>query len=177
MYDAKTLAPGTPVVGDETASLAFHADNGELTIIVYSLDARSLQLDNVTVPFEVTGDVQSLAFGDVILAGSNGQTIAADVEAISLKSDLVPQGFALGQNYPNPFNPETQIAFSLPHNSKVELSVYNVLGQKIATLVNTEMAAGLHTVTWSAGNAPTGVYFYTISAGDYTATKQMVLLK
>jgi hypothetical protein len=174
-YDAQTLTPGTPQCAGR--SVASRAANGELTMLICSTDGNPLVLDNIAVPFEVTGAVKGLAFGEVILAGYNGQPIAADIEAITLRSDLVPQEFALGQNYPNPFNPETQIAFNLPQNSEVELSIYNVLGQKIATLINTEMAAGQHVMTWSADTMPTGVYFYTINAGEYTATKRMVLLK
>ena len=122
------------------------------------------------------GDVD-LEFGDVILAGHHGQAIAAEVHPISVKSGIMPEEFALSQNYPNPFNPETRIAFSLPRDSRVELSIYNVLGQKVATLINTEMSAGQHGVTWMADSVPTGVYFYTITAEEFTATKKMILLK
>ena len=66
---------------------------------------------------------------------------------------------------------------SLPRDSRVELSIYNVLGQRVANLVEGEMSAGLHSVTWMAESAPTGIYFYTIRAGEFTASKKMMLLK
>jgi len=89
----------------------------------------------------------------------------------------VPDVFALNQNYPNPFNPSTEIAFDLPVASHVELTIYNVLGQKVETLVDREMEAGSHTVTWNADKVSTGVYFYRITAKDFTETKKMLMLK
>lgn len=89
----------------------------------------------------------------------------------------VPDVFALNQNYPNPFNPSTEIAFDLPVASHVELTIYNVLGQKVETLVDREMEAGSHTVTWNADRVSTGVYFYRITAKDFTETKKMLMLK
>jgi hypothetical protein len=92
-------------------------------------------------------------------------------------SGEVPDVFALSQNYPNPFNPTTEISFDLPVASHVELSIFNVLGQKVETLVDGEMEAGSHIVTWNADPYSTGVYFYRISANDFTETKKMLMLK
>jgi hypothetical protein len=89
----------------------------------------------------------------------------------------VPDVFALNQNYPNPFNPTTEISFALPVASHVDLTIYNVLGQKVETLVDREMEAGFHTVTWNADPYSTGVYFYRISANEFTETKKMIMLK
>jgi hypothetical protein len=86
-------------------------------------------------------------------------------------------GFALSQNYPNPFNPTTAIAFQLPNASRVTLTVFNVLGQKVATLVNSNMAAGSHTVSFDAKGLASGMYFYRLEAGTFTATKKMMLVK
>jgi len=89
----------------------------------------------------------------------------------------VPDVFALNQNYPNPFNPSTEISFGLPVASHVELTIYNILGQKVETLVDREMEAGNHTVTWNADKVSSGVYFYRIAAKDFTETKKMLMLK
>ena len=89
----------------------------------------------------------------------------------------VPDVFALNQNYPNPFNPSTEISFGLPVASHVDLTIYNVLGQKVETLVDREMEAGSHTVTWNADKVSSGVYFYRITAKDFTETKKMLMLK
>ena len=88
-----------------------------------------------------------------------------------------PETYALSQNYPNPFNPSTKIDFSIPKASNVEMKVYNVLGQVLATLVNAPLAAGNHTVTFDAQNLASGVYFYSIKAGEFSSVKKMMLLK
>jgi hypothetical protein len=97
-------------------------------------------------------------------------------------SDGLPKSFALEQNYPNPFNPTTEVAFALPKASHVQLDVFNVLGQKVATVVNGEYPAGNHTATWdgtnsSGGSVSSGVYFYRIQAEDFSQTRKMMLLK
>jgi len=85
--------------------------------------------------------------------------------------------FNLSQNYPNPFNPSTQIDFSVPQQSTVQLKVYNTLGQLVATLVNGNLSAGNHSVTFDARNLASGMYIYRLSAGNFTSVKKMMLLK
>jgi hypothetical protein len=89
----------------------------------------------------------------------------------------VPVAFELLQNYPNPFNPTTTINFSLKNTSVVKLTVYNLLGQKIATLVNGQKAAGNYSVPFNAARYSSGVYFYRLETSEFTAQKKMVLLK
>ena len=89
----------------------------------------------------------------------------------------VPEVFALQQNYPNPFNPTTKIAFSIPSQMKVEMVVYNILGQKVATLVNETLSAGGHEVPFDASRLASGMYLYRITAGQFTSVKKMLLLK
>ena len=89
----------------------------------------------------------------------------------------LPQTYALDQNYPNPFNPYTNISFDLPVASHVNLKIYNVLGQEVTNLVNEFMEAGSHSVSWDAARYSSGVYFYRISAENFTETKKMMLLK
>jgi len=94
----------------------------------------------------------------------------------------LPTEFTLSQNVPNPFNPSTQVSFALPTAAKVNLSIYNVLGQHVKTLVDTDMRAGYQTVTWDGTDntghtVASGVYFYKLNAGDFTATKKMLMLK
>ncbi len=91
--------------------------------------------------------------------------------------NVTPKKFELSQNYPNPFNPSTLITYNLPAKSMVTLSVFNVIGQKIATLVNGVKNAGVHKVTFNAKNLPSGVYIYKLSAGAFTASKKMILIK
>jgi len=89
----------------------------------------------------------------------------------------IPTDFTLSQNYPNPFNPGTAIEFSLPVNSNVTLTIYNLLGQVVTTLVNEDKPAGAYSVEFNATNLPSGIYFYKLEAGTFIQTKKMVLLK
>lgn len=89
----------------------------------------------------------------------------------------LPLEFSLNQNYPNPFNPSTKINYSIPEEIKVELFVSNILGQRVMTVVNRKSIPGTYNVTFDATNLSSGVYFYTIKAGDYIETKKMLLIK
>ena len=95
---------------------------------------------------------------------------------------MLPDQFALSQNYPNPFNPTTRINYDLPKEADVNITIYDLLGQEVKTLVNKQVKAGYHTVEWDATNSlnqkvSSGVYFYRIEAGDFTEVKKMVLLR
>ena len=94
----------------------------------------------------------------------------------------IPSDFTLSQNYPNPFNPTTVIKYQVPSPAAVEVAVYNVLGERVATLVNEMQAAGYYTIEWNgrdSRNTPvaTGMYIYTMKAGDFSAVKKMMLVK
>ena len=100
-------------------------------------------------------------------------------DAVSGVDDGVgePRVFTLGQNYPNPFNARTNIGFSLQSDSRVRVEVYNLMGQKIATLLDSQLPAGSHTVTWDASDVASGVYYYKLSSGENSSVKRMTLLK
>ncbi len=85
--------------------------------------------------------------------------------------------FALKQNYPNPFNPTTEISFDVPKESRVRLSVYNALGQKVADLLNEKLSAGTHRVKFDGSNLSSGIYFYKMQSNGFTAIKKMILMK
>ncbi len=89
----------------------------------------------------------------------------------------LPTDYSLSQNYPNPFNPTTVIEFRVPSSGFVSLKIYDVLGRNVATLVNERQNAGDHSVTFNASNLPSGVYFYRLTAGDFSKTKKMILAK
>jgi hypothetical protein len=89
----------------------------------------------------------------------------------------LPGEFGLGQNFPNPFNPSTTIRYGLPSRAHVSLTLFNTLGQSVSTLMNGEQGAGYYEVQFNATNLSSGVYFYRIQAGDFIATKRLLLVK
>ncbi|HUV29731.1 MAG TPA: T9SS type A sorting domain-containing protein [Acidobacteriota bacterium] len=111
-----------------------------------------------------------------LVADENHHVITPLVNGAA-RGSAMPADFALEQNYPNPFNPATDIKFSLREASHVRLEVYNIMGQRVATLVDKRLEAGSHVVTWDASDAASGVYLYRLQAGDFTHTRKMTLLK
>jgi hypothetical protein len=89
----------------------------------------------------------------------------------------IPEEYKLEQNYPNPFNPTTTIQFSIPEQTFVKLEVFSSLGEKISTLVSEELNAGNYKYEWSAINLPSGIYYYKLSANEFSKTNKMILLK
>jgi len=94
----------------------------------------------------------------------------------------LPKAFALKQNYPNPFNPSTEIVFDLEKSSTINLTVFNVLGQKVKVLANGVQQAGTHSLSWDGrdemgATVSTGLYFYTLTDGNSSVTKKMALMK
>jgi hypothetical protein len=102
--------------------------------------------------------------------------VYAGFPTTAVAEQSLPTAFHLGQNYPNPFNPSTTISYQLPIASSVLLSIFNTLGQVVATLVDEKKETGYYSVRWSA-NVPSGIYFYSLQAGDFLETKKMVLLR
>ncbi len=130
---------------------------------------------------EATGgyarDIQPHSYGEYLqrsheLISQLRHQTSSDVEEVAL-----PKQFALHQNYPNPFNPATSLRFDLPQNAHVKMQVYNLLGQRVLTLLDKPMNAGYHQVMLDMSPFASGVYFYAIQAGEYSQVKKMVLLK
>jgi hypothetical protein len=102
------------------------------------------------------------------------EVVTSDVDG---ETDEVPRRFALLAAYPNPFNPVTIIGYALPHADLVTLTIFNMVGQKVATIIDGEHAAGTYTVRWDASDFPSGAYFYRLSAGEFVETRKMVLVR
>jgi hypothetical protein len=124
--------------------------------------------------------------GNTILNGSGKiQITNSAITSLSLKiitSAGIPKTFALSQNYPNPFNPTTRMTVDVPQSGAVDVSVYDILGRKITTLLTGEQNAGSHTIEWNARDSrgvtvPSGAYFVRMTAGSFTSVKKMMLMK
>jgi hypothetical protein len=89
----------------------------------------------------------------------------------------IPTEYSLSQNYPNPFNPTTKLKFALPKAGLTKLTIYDLLGKEVQTLIYGELETGYHEITFDASNFPSGVYFYRIQSGDFIQTKKMILMK
>jgi hypothetical protein len=131
----------------------------------------------------------SSEFYVAIAVGADMSTMLANMDSAVAKydeifdvskvvgDDFIPSTFELAQNFPNPFNPSTKIKFSLPTAEKTRLVVSNMLGQEVTTLVNNQLSVGSYEIEFNASELPSGIYFYTLQAGNLTMTKKMVFLK
>jgi hypothetical protein len=122
------------------------------------------------------------AKGQTSAYSSIGQFSLKSITAVSKNGGDIPKTFAVSQNYPNPFNPSTLINYALPKSSLVTIKIYNILGQEVKTLINSELQAGYYTVQWNGDNnyghsVASGIYIYRVSAGQYAKTMKMMLLK
>lgn len=122
----------------------------------------------------------------VCLGGYNGSIVTAVNEWLCLgpatltgisNNGIVPKNYSLEQNYPNPFNPTTNIKFALPVSGNVEVKVFDVLGNEVATIVNEYKSAGTYTADFDASSLSSGVYFYTLKSGSFIESKKMLLVK
>ncbi len=121
--------------------------------------------------------VQSIDFSGNLSEPSEVAQITIISVSNEIQTGFVPLEFLLFQNYPNPFNPSTNISFGIPEAAIVKIEVYNLLGQKVKTLINSRKTAGYHTVTFNAADLSSGMYFYRIQAGDFVQIKRMTLIK
>ncbi len=160
------------------------------------LSAGGEQLGLVQMIGEQVHFIDSLTFGEQMVDTSYGRSSDGGMDwtyfspaspgetnangtpvAIEFDENQIVYDYDLSQNYPNPFNPTTTIEFAIKKAGKVNLSVYNVAGQKVATLINQKMNAGKGAVTFDATQFASGVYFYQITAGDFKQVKKMLLVK
>ena len=137
---------------------AYNAEDNVTRVLVYSFEGNGFSGEFLNA----NGNVVSIELGSY--------------EGAVVKTTEIPANFALNQNYPNPFNPTTTISFNLPVASEYTLTVYNVTGQVVTQFAG-EAEAGVVSIEWDASANASGIYFYKLNAGDFSATKKMVLLK
>jgi photosystem II stability/assembly factor-like uncharacterized protein len=114
------------------------------------------------------------------ICGNNGRILKTGnggVTSLYQAGFKIPEGFSISQNFPNPFNPSTLIKFEIPSESNVRIEIFDIAGKKVDELVNSRLKAGIYNSVWDAGGFSSGTYFYTVIAGNFTATKKMILIK
>jgi hypothetical protein len=171
-----TLLVGKVGSTNSIPALAFDASGA-----LYGISGHATQINNLLLIDQNTG------VGTVV--GATGfkhiTGLAHSISGVvSVKNDQtpVPTEYSLKQNYPNPFNPSTVIEFSLPEEAKVKLIIYNLLGEKVGTLVNSDMNRGIHKYEWDASSLSSGIYFYEINAAgksgkEFSLIRKMILMK
>ncbi len=175
VYEQKP-ALSKAAVGDDAvvANLKFRIDDLSLT-----------QFDINPFTSESPSHELSLVYNDYSDGAPIVRTISPEFEGGTIlwkPGAAIPDQFSLGQNVPNPFNPDTKIAYALPEAGFVNVEIYNILGQRVKTLVNEYQDAGNYTVTWNGddeygSSVASGVYFYRFNSGQYKDIKKMVLMK
>jgi YD repeat-containing protein len=151
--------------------------------------AAQPQAYTVTYRYDAQGRLLQASYDDAFTFrygyDPNGNLILSELREggpVAVEEDTgLPARFALHANYPNPFNPATRIRYELPRQARVRLTVYDVLGRRLAVLVDAEQAAGRYEVAWNGRGeralAASGVYVYRLEAGDFVQTRPMVLVK
>ena len=169
-----TYKPNLEAGTGSVANLVFEVNDPSVNEV--TLEAIEMQYPGHFLAF-IYRDVNQDGVSQIRVERPEFETVTVAFSGVASGGPEMPTVYALDQNYPNPFNPSTEISFDLPAASHVELTVFNILGQKVETLVDGDREAGSYTVTWDASPYSSGVYFYRISAENFSATKKMLLLK
>ena len=192
-WDESIDVDGDELLYDFTASLIVNGqvkaeyNSSSLTIREMKIDHQSV-FDEIFAAQAMFGEIEwdvSVRDSMVEVTSENGVLtlgVNASSAVLSINGELLPEVFALHQNYPNPFNPITTLRYDLPENGMVNITIYDMLGRQVKTLVNHTQDAGYRSVIWDATNdygkpVSAGIYLYQIQAGEYIQTKKMVLLK
>ena len=151
---------------------------GKYGFLVTAVDAgNSGDLIKITIWDKLDGD--KIIYDNLTMNELDGGYISIINLPFAKEDDEItsPDEFVLEQNYPNPFNPSTTIKFSLAEKSFVTLKVYDIIGSEVASLVEEEKPSGSYEINWKADQLPSGIYIYSIRAGNFAQTKKMILLK
>ena len=179
------------ILGDTYLSMMVDSEQGAEIPLITSGDAREIKLswlaqsftDGMTYELHGSnGELFNLSdSGDYLWNTGNENAPLLVVKPFGTANEVenlgLPAEISLSQNYPNPFNPSTSIQFALPESGNVRLSVFNLLGQNVVTLVNGVESAGYHTVQFDASRLSSGIYLYRLETSSSTIIKQMVLIK
>jgi hypothetical protein len=150
--------------------------------------SAAINITGGTYPLRIKNDATAsgaiiVIDGKIVTPSGQAISIAQPPASVRIQADhstvkpAVPLETALDQNYPNPFNPETNFAFRIADGGLVRLVVFDVLGREIATLVNEPLEPGSYSVRWDAGNSPSGVYYFRLTAGTFSEVKKMIVIR
>ena len=166
------VGPPQKLLSDQL-DMVFGREEGKIRIGILDLDGANVIPSGENRVIEVPGRF------DVITARvSDGEyrSLVASLASGAASGD-VPDEFRLSQNWPNPFNPSTEIRFTLPTGCHARIDVFNVMGQKVATVVDDDFSAGEHVCFWDGTEHSSGVYFYRLTTPQFVQTRKMMLLK
>ena len=192
-WDESIDVDGDELLYDFTASLIVNGqvkaeyNSSSLTIREMKIDHQSV-FDEIFAAQAMFGEIEwdvSVRDTMVEVTSENGALtlgVNASAAVLSINGELLPEVFSLHQNYPNPFNPVTKLRYDLPENGHVNITIYDMLGREVKTLINQTQDAGYRSIIWDATNdygkpVSAGIYLYQIQVGEYISTKKMVLLK
>ena len=190
-YDGNALTIDSIIPGEKNAKveLFYSTEDNKITLGMIDLSGKEYikagQSDVAYIYFHLNQDLElgkdRLSHSFTIAVGRHARIMPVTINA-EMSSPEIPGSYALHQNYPNPFNATTRIKYDLPRASRVSIVVFNILGQRVTTLVDGKQPAGYHEVVWDGRNkegntVASGVYFYRIDTEGFESSKKMVLLK
>ncbi|GBD89469.1 hypothetical protein BMS3Abin04_00174 [bacterium BMS3Abin04] len=179
-YDMELVDAVNPEkVISKLAGVKFDKDNlPELTQKYYSFNTEGLDNMQVRIKLNIKKSIKAETYNvKVYSANSEESNKKSNYETVNITPKEIVKEYALNQNYPNPFNPTTTISYAIPKSGKVTLKVYDVLGKEVAELVNGYKSKGRHSVRFNGNNLSSGIYFYKLTSGDFTAVKKLILMK
>lgn len=143
-------------------------------------EKNKFDFNSILVNWNFSGDNPTIITGHLFSDITVPSDFISDITLTGIKSSKfqIPDDYELKQNFPNPFNPSTKIEFFLKQSGKVRLDIYNLIGQKVAELINEELSAGFHYVNFNASDLASGIYIYQLKVGNkFTSAKKMILAK
>jgi hypothetical protein len=174
--EVEGISYSDPEITWENAASALSKEEG-MKIALASTDPKSGEV--LKIPYMIGADDRQTI---QIISYTNGKRMVHEVQLrgvnVTAENEMgLPEKYSLSQNYPNPFNPTTKIQYALPKAGNVRIDIYSMLGQKVATLVDTHQPAGYHTANFDASQLSSGVYLYNLSTPGFSQTKKMLLIK
>lgn len=170
IFNSNQCNSSDPAAGDKRNLIntgPFSMASGDTQVVTYVYDCERGSNQNLSV-CQVKDALQRIASYYYDCSGTIG------IEPIG---NTIPQNYSLAQNYPNPFNPETSIKFSIPEGNFTSLKIYDILGKEVAVLVNGELIPGNYSISYTASELPSGIYFYRLISGNFAGSKKMMLIR